>query len=77
MFNDRLASDHLYRKQLFTWLSLVIFLMVYYFVLFLSPRDVLGEIWELSQFLRIFLPTLLHLVSIGPMAFETYESTIP
>ena len=27
MFNVRLAGGHLYGKQLFTWLSLVVFLM--------------------------------------------------
>ena len=56
MFNIRLAGDHLYGKWLFTWLSLVMSLMMSYFVLSFFPRDVLDEIWtELSQFLRIFL----------------------
>ena len=37
MFNVRLADDHLYGKWLFTWLSLVMSLMVSYFVLSDSP----------------------------------------
>ena len=47
-----------YGKWLFTWLSLVMPLMVSYSVLSFFPGDVLDEIWtELNQFLRIFLPT--------------------
>ena len=42
MLNVRLADDHLYGKLLFTWLSLVMSLMVS-FVLSLFPRDVLDE----------------------------------
>ena len=57
MFNVRLAGGHLYGKQLFTWLSLVVSLMAS-FVLSFFPQDVLDEI--LSQFLRDFLPTLSH-----------------
>ena len=56
MFNVRLAGGHLYGKQLFTWLSLVMSFMVS-FVLSFFPLDVLDGIWELSQFLRDFLPT--------------------
>ena len=70
MFNVRLADGHLYGKQLFTWLSLVVSLMAS-FVLSFFPLDVLDEIWDLiesvsegfltysslSQFLRVFLPT--------------------
>ena len=43
MFNVRLAGGHLYRKQLFTWLSLVVSLMAS-FVLSFFPLDVLDEI---------------------------------
>ena len=46
MFNVRLAGDHLYGKRLFIWLSLVMSLMVYYFVQPFFPRHVLNEIWE-------------------------------
>ena len=48
MLNVRLAGDHLYGKELFTWLSLVILLWCL-FVLSLFPRDVLGEIWDLAE----------------------------
>ena len=48
MFNVRLAGDHLYGKQLFTWLSLVVSLMAS-FVLSFFPRDVLDEIWDLIE----------------------------
>ena len=48
MFNVRLAGGHLYGKQLFTWLSLVMSLMAS-FVLFFFPLDVLDEIWDLIE----------------------------
>ena len=48
MFNVRLAGGHLYRKQLFTWLSLVVSLMAS-FVLSFFPLDVLDEIWDLIE----------------------------
>ena len=48
MFNVRLAGGHLYGKQLFTWLSLVVSLMAS-FVLSLFPLDVLDEIWDLIE----------------------------
>ena len=58
MFNVRLAGGHLYGKQLFTWLSLVVSLMAS-FVLSFFPLDVLDEIWDLIEsVLRDFLPTL-------------------
>ena len=48
MFKVRLAGGHLYGKQLFTWLSLVVSLMAS-FVLSFSPLDVLDEIWDLIE----------------------------
>ena len=48
MFNVSLAGGHLYWKQLFTWLSLVVSLMAS-FVLSFSPLDVLDEIWDLIE----------------------------
>ena len=45
MFNVRLAGGHLYGKQLFTWLSLVVSFMVS-FVLSYFPLDVLDGIWD-------------------------------
>ena len=44
----RLAGGHLYGKQLFTWLSLVVSLMAS-FVLSFFPLDVLDEIWDLIE----------------------------
>ena len=46
MFNVRLAEGHLNGKWLFTWLLLVMSLMVSYFALSFFPRDVLDEIWD-------------------------------
>ena len=40
MFNVRLAGGHLYGKQLFTWLSLVVSFF---------PLDVLDGIWDLIE----------------------------
>ena len=48
MFNVRLAGGHLYGKQLFTWLSLVVSLMAS-FVLPFFPLNVLDEIWDLIE----------------------------
>ena len=48
MFNVRLAGGHLYGKQLFTWLSLVVSLMAS-FVLSFFPLDVLDEICDLIE----------------------------
>ena len=44
----------LYGKWLFTWLSLMMSLMVPYFVLFFFVRDVLDEIWDLSNQLKYY-----------------------
>ena len=41
MVNIRLTGDHLYGKWLLTRLSLVMSLLVSYFVLFFIPRNVL------------------------------------
>ena len=48
MFNVRLAGGHLYGKQLFTWLSLVVSLMAS-LVLSFFPLDVLDEILDLIE----------------------------
>ena len=48
MFNVRLVGGHLYGKQLFTWLSLVVSLMAS-FVLSFFPLDVLDGIWDLIE----------------------------
>ena len=62
MFNIRLASGHLYGKQLFIWLSLVVSLMAI-FELSFFPLDVLDEILDLIEsvsegFLTYSLKTL-------------------
>ena len=50
MFNVRLAGGHLYGKQLFTWLSLVVSLMASFVLFFFFfPLDVLDEIWDLIE----------------------------
>ena len=59
MLNVRLAGGHLYGKQLFTWLSLVVSFMAS-FVLSFFPLDVLDGIWDLIEsvsegFLPIFV----------------------
>ena len=48
MFNVRLAGGHLYGKQLFTWLSLVVPFMAS-FVLSFFPLDVSDGIWDLTE----------------------------
>ena len=49
----RLDGDHLYGKLLFTWLSLVMSLMVSFCVV-LYPRYNLDEIWDLIGFSYLF-----------------------
>ena len=60
MFNVRLAADHLYGTWLFTWPSLVMSLMVSYFVLsfFIHEMSEMRTWIELGHFLRISLPSL-------------------
>ena len=48
MFNLRLAGGHLYGKQMFTWLSLVVSFMASV-VLSFFPLDVLDGIWDLIE----------------------------
>ena len=58
MFNVRLAGGHLYRKQLLTWLSLVVSLMAFFFfMLSFFPLDVLDEIWDLIESVSEGFPT--------------------
>ena len=56
MLNVRLAGDHLYRKLLFTWLSPVVSMMVF-FVLSIFPRDVLDEILDLIESVSVGFPS--------------------
>ena len=56
MLNVRLVGDHLYGKLLFTWLSLVMSMMVP-FVLSFFPREVLDEILNLIESVLGGFPT--------------------
>ena len=56
MLNVRLAGDHLYRKLLFTWLLLVVSVVVS-FCTVLFPQDVLGEILNLIESVSEGFPT--------------------
>ena len=60
MFDVRLAGGHLYGKQPFTWLSLVVSLMAS-FVLSFFPLDVLDEIWDLIESVSEGFLTYSHL----------------
>ena len=66
MFNVRLAGGHLYGKQLFTWLSLVVSFMAS-FVLSFFPLDVLDGIWDLRW------PTL---ISVAQRSAHCPHSTL-
>ena len=57
MFKVRLVGDHLCEKWLFTWLSLVMSLMVSYSVLSFFPRDVLDEISDCIESVSENFPT--------------------
>ena len=57
MFSVRLVGDYLYGKWLLTWLSPVMSLMVYCFVLTFFPRDVLDQIWALIEEVPENFPT--------------------
>ena len=63
MLNVRLAGGHLYGKQLFTWLSLMVSLMASFCaVLFPTRCLVLDEIWNVTElvsggFLTYSFPT--------------------
>ena len=57
MFTVRLAGDHLYGKWLFTWLSLVMSLMMSYFLLSYFTRDVFEAIWDLIESVPKKFPT--------------------
>ena len=62
MLNVRIAADHLYGKLLYTWPSLVMSLLVSYFVLSLFPRDVLDEIWDLIESVSDGFPTYFRIL---------------
>ena len=49
MLNVRLAGGHLYGKQLFIWLSLVVSLMASFCAVLFFPLDVLDEFWDVIE----------------------------
>ena len=61
MFYVRLSGDHLYGKLLFTWLSLVMSMMVF-FVLFFFPRSVLDEILNLIESVSEDFPSYFRII---------------
>ena len=66
----RLVGVHLFSKKLFTWLSLVMSLMASFCaVLFSYEMSWMKSRTLLSQFLRVFLPTLTYLNNVW--AFES------
>ena len=58
MLKVRLAGGHLYGKQLFTLLSLVVSFMASFVLSYSRWKSWMGSGTKLSQFLRDFLPTL-------------------
>ena len=72
MFNVRLASGHLYGKQLFTWLSLVVSFMAS-FVLSFFPLDVLDGIWDLIESVS---EGFLTYSCYAPMGVRNYKEPI-
>ena len=59
MFYVSLAGDHLYWKRVFNWLSLLMsFILSYFCCHFFHEMSWMRSGTELSQFLRVFLPTL-------------------
>ena len=73
MLNVRLAGDHPYRILLFTWLSLVMSMMVSLCsVLFFHEMSWMRSEPYLSQFLRGFLPTL-RLTDRPDMTIDIYR----
>ena len=73
MFNVRLAGGHLYGKQLFTRLSLMVSLMAS-FVLSFFPLDVLDEIWDLIESVSEGFLTYSH-IHIMLASFEVSGSS--
>ena len=58
MLNVRLAGDHLYGNKPFTWLSLVMSLLMSLCAVFFSHEmSWVGSGTLLGWFLRVFLPT--------------------
>ena len=69
MFNVRLAGGHLYGKQLFTELSLVVSFMAS-FELSFFPLDVLDGIWDLIESVSEGFLTYFCTYQSQPLGFE-------
>ena len=72
MFNIRLAGGHLYGKQQFSWLSLVVSLMAS-FLLSFFPLDVLDEIWDLIESVSERFLTYSYEIFLSKIYFEGYR----
>ena len=79
MFNVRLAGGHLYGKQLFTWLSLVVSFMAS-FVLSFFPLDVLAGIWDLiesvSEGFLTYSLVIVHPNKVEFICFLSYKAVV-
>ena len=71
----RLAGDHLYGKLLFTWLSLVMSMMVS-FVLFFFSRGVLDEILNLIGSVSEGFPSYFDALSANGLDLEGMERKV-
>ena len=72
MFGVRLAGDHLCAQWMFTWLSLVISLMLPFLCCpFSHEISWMRSGTELSEFLRIFCLLLIGVVSIAQLVKVT------
>ena len=64
MLNVRLAGGHMYEKELFTWLSLVVSLLAS-FCAVLFPVDDFDEIWDVIESVSEGFPTYYCSFSYG------------
>ena len=71
MLNIRLGAGHLYGKQLFTWLSLVVSLMAS-FVLSFFPLGVLAGIWDLTESVSEGFLTYSHVPALVKNIFQMF-----
>ena len=76
MLNVRLADYHLYGKLLFTWMSLVMSMMVL-FVLSFFPRDVLDEIREVSEGFPTYFRMVSSFSDLPPCSQRGKQSCLP
>ena len=71
MFNIRLDGGRLYGKELFTWLSLVMYLMASFLCCPFFTLDVLDEIWDVIESVsEVFLTYSSYLFLTGNLHFK-------